>query len=339
MLFRKLGEDWLNSRTFDDSSREGTEFRLKLRVLPYLGDKEIRAILPSHIQERDRELQKKGLAETYRRTIFANISAIFPAAIDDERITKNPCNAKSVTKPQGEYPKVVPWPEEQVHAARAKLGERYRVMIDAGAGCGLRQGEVFGLSPTDVTKDGQTLRVERQIKIVRGRLVFALSKHRKVREVPLSATGNASIKAYSEKFELLPVTLPWEEPDGKLVTVNLLLYTRERKPIYRHSFNHHVWKPALREAGVKDPKWADGFHALRHFFASLLLDDGISIRALAEFLGHADPAFTLRVCTHLSHPVMSALVVPLIVYSAALRGKRLDHTAGVTRHWRGHEPA
>ncbi|MFJ5990934.1 hypothetical protein [Lentzea sp. NPDC092896] len=30
----------------------------------------------------------------------------------------------------------------------------------------------------------------------------------------------------------------------------------------------------------------------------MLLDQGISIRALAEFLGHADPAFTLRMYMH-----------------------------------------
>jgi site-specific recombinase XerD len=83
------------------------------------------------------------------------------------------------------------------------------------------------------------------------------------------------------------------------VTVPLLIYTRESKQIYRHSFNHHVWKPALVAASVLDPGRAEGFHALRHFFASMLLEQGISIRALAEFLGHADPAFTLRVYTHL----------------------------------------
>ncbi|HEV2375329.1 MAG TPA: tyrosine-type recombinase/integrase [Streptosporangiaceae bacterium] len=48
--------------------------------------------------------------------------------------------------------------------------------------------------------------------------------------------------------------------------------------------------PATRE---------DGFHALRHHFASVLLHDGVDIRALAEYLGHADPGFTLRVYTHL----------------------------------------
>ena len=40
-------------------------------------------------------------------------------------------------------------------------------------------------------------------------------------------------------------------------------------------------------------------HALRHFFASALLDGGESIRAVSEYLGHADPGFTLRTYTHL----------------------------------------
>jgi integrase len=53
------------------------------------------------------------------------------------------------------------------------------------------------------------------------------------------------------------------------------------------------------EAGVAEPVRADGFHALRHFYASVLLDAGENIRAVAEYLGHADPAFTLRVYTHL----------------------------------------
>jgi integrase len=43
----------------------------------------------------------------------------------------------------------------------------------------------------------------------------------------------------------------------------------------------------------------NGTHALRHFYASALLDAGENVRALSEYLGHADPGFTLRVYTHL----------------------------------------
>ncbi len=40
-------------------------------------------------------------------------------------------------------------------------------------------------------------------------------------------------------------------------------------------------------------------HSLRHFAASSWLHDGASIREVAEYLGHADPGFTLRTYAHL----------------------------------------
>ncbi len=36
-------------------------------------------------------------------------------------------------------------------------------------------------------------------------------------------------------------------------------------------------------------------HALRHFYASVLIDAGESVQAVADYLGHADLGFTLRV--------------------------------------------
>jgi integrase len=43
----------------------------------------------------------------------------------------------------------------------------------------------------------------------------------------------------------------------------------------------------------------NGMHAQRHFYASVLLDAGENIKALAEYLGHSDPGLTLRVYAHL----------------------------------------
>ncbi|MDP9208482.1 MAG: tyrosine-type recombinase/integrase, partial [Actinomycetota bacterium] len=81
-------------------------------------------------------------------------------------------------------------------------------------------------------------------------------------------------------------------------TVPLLLYSRERKALDRHYFNTHLWKPALATAGIQASR-ANGMHALRHFYASVLLDAGESIKAVSEYLGHSDPGFTLRTYTHL----------------------------------------
>lgn len=64
-------------------------------------------------------------------------------------------------------------------------------------------------------------------------------------------------------------------------------------------FSKVVWQGAFRAAGVEYRKRADGMHALRHFYASTLLAQGVSIKELAEYLGHSDPGFTLRTYTHL----------------------------------------
>jgi len=72
------------------------------------------------------------------------------------------------------------------------------------------------------------------------------------------------------------------------------LSTAQGRAITRTPFVQKHWHPALREAGVAVAR-ENGFHALRHYFASALLYDGVDIRALAVYLGHHDPAFTQRV--------------------------------------------
>ncbi|MFF3465541.1 tyrosine-type recombinase/integrase [Streptomyces sp. NPDC002619] len=69
-------------------------------------------------------------------------------------------------------------------------------------------------------------------------------------------------------------------------------------PLDRNGFNDRVWRPALRAAGVGTGR-DNGMHALRHFYASVLLDAGESIKAVSEYPGHHDPGFTLRTYTHL----------------------------------------
>ncbi|MGC1732453.1 MAG: tyrosine-type recombinase/integrase [Pseudonocardiaceae bacterium] len=292
-----FAEMWLAAQTFAESTRESVAGRLVRHVYPHFGDTELRAIGPAMIQAWGRRLQQQGLAETYRRTLFANVSGVFTAAIDDERIRRNPYAGRSVTRPRGEYPKVVPWSAERVHAVRAEMGERYRLTVDLGAGCGLRQGEAFGLCVDQVNFADRAVQVIRQVKIVRSRLVFGPPKHGKTREVPLPDSIARAIRAHTEQFPPLAVTLPWQHPDGELVTARLLMWTREAAALNRNYFNHFLWKPALRQAGVPEPKRAERFHALRHFYASVLLDASESIKALAEYLGHADPGFTLRTYT------------------------------------------
>ena len=77
------------------------------------------------------------------------------------------------------------------------LPERYRIAVVLGAGLGLRQGEIFGLSPDDVDFLRGTVEVRRQVRQVKGhKLVFGLPKGNKARTVPLPASVRDLLAAY-----------------------------------------------------------------------------------------------------------------------------------------------
>jgi site-specific recombinase XerC len=56
-----------------------------------------------------------------------------------------------------------------------------------------------------------------------------------------------------------------------------------------------VLDAATERAGVP---WVS-FHTFRHTCASMLFEQGKNIRVVAAWLGHSDPAFTLRTYVHL----------------------------------------
>jgi integrase len=65
--------------------------------------------------------------------------------------------------------------------------------------------------------------------------------------------------------------------------------------LYPQNVARHVLKPAAESVGLG---WVT-FHTLRHSCASLLFEAGRNVRQVADWLGHADPSFTLRRYVHL----------------------------------------
>ncbi len=286
---------WLAAQTTDPSTVEATALRLRLHMLPALGDYPLGGLRPSVVQAWTRGLAAT-LAPSYVRVIFANLSAVLSAAVDDGLISRNPCRAGSVKLPAPDRRRVVPWPAEQVAAVAAELPDRYAALAVAGAGLGLRQGELFGLAVGDVDFLRGVVHVCRQVKIVGNRQAFALPKGGRQRDVPLAETVALRLAAHLQAWPPVEVTLPWS-PSGQPETARLVFSTRERTALHRGFVNRHVWKPALVAAEVTASR-DNGMHALRHHYASVLLEDGVSVKALAEYLGHADPGFTLRVYAH-----------------------------------------
>ncbi len=179
VLLRKYADEWLERQTFDESTREAVELRLRLHVYPTLGDKPLATVRPSVVQAWLRGLQQQ-LAPSYVRVIFSNLSAVLGAAVDDEKLSKNPCRAASVKVPRPDPNRVQPWSEEQMRAVRAALPTRYAILATLAAGLGLRQGEVFGLAVEDVDFLRGVVHIRRQVKLLSARPIFAAPKGRKV---------------------------------------------------------------------------------------------------------------------------------------------------------------
>jgi integrase len=172
-----------------------------------------------------------------------------------------------------------------------------RAPSGAGPGLGLRQGEIFGLAVADIDWLRRVVHVRRQVKILGARQIFAPPKRGRERDVPLPESVGLRLAAHLKAWPACEVTLPWQSVSGKPSTARLIFTTRERTAVNRNYMNTHVWKPALRASGVPATR-ENGMHALRHRFASVVLDGGASIKELAEWLGPSDPGFTLRVAPH-----------------------------------------
>ncbi|KOG19680.1 tyrosine-type recombinase/integrase [Streptomyces viridochromogenes] len=298
LTVRQHGERWLASLTMDPGTFVGTEQRIRLHVLPHLGSRTLGSLRPVHIREWLRKLQDGGVAPTYQRVIFANLCTMLTAAVDDRLIPHNPCRSSSVKAPKLDPRRIIPWQRERVFAVRSALPEQYQTMVDLAGGCGMRQGEVLGLAVDDLDFIEGVVHVVRQVKLIRNRPVFALPKGSKTRTVPLPEAVARSLEEHITQHPPAAVTLPWRAVDGPPVTATLLFQGGQGTAVNRNDFNRSAWRPALDSAGVPRGR-ENGMHALRHFYASVLLDAGESVKALSEYLGHYDPGFTLRTYTHL----------------------------------------
>jgi integrase len=301
------------------ATRQQVEQRMRRHVYPVLGKARLVALVddPDLVERWVVGLRSKGLAVSTVKVIASNLRTMLEDAVTQGVIVRNPLSPSLVRqklkedysdRPAWEADEdegtVTFWEPSRVEAVRESIREDLRLMVDLGTGIGVRQGELLGLSPDDFDFDGGFVRVRCQVKVLNGNhLVFHDLKHRgkatrdrKERRVPLPPLLAASVREHIEAGRCGPVTLPWAHPGGRQVTRELLCVTREGKAWNRNYLNT-LWHAALRRAGV-EVKRSNGMHALRHYFASVLIDAGVPITNVAEYLGHASAEFTLRVYAH-----------------------------------------
>ncbi|MEU9154200.1 tyrosine-type recombinase/integrase [Streptomyces sp. NPDC048417] len=293
-------------------TQDNQERRARLHIVPHLGELPLRNITAAELRAYISMLEEAVSSVDYRRGILSELSSILEAAVDDRRLPRSPMHAKSVRWPKAPKERREAWSWERALRVRDVVSPRHRISVVLGLGCGVRQGEVFGLSPEDIDYARGVLHVRRQVQAIKGRLYFALPKGTKTRSVDMPSSVAASLKRHVEEFPPVEVELPWGKPeaDKQRRTFSLLLTTRFGNAVAVNTWNTYTWKPALAKAGVipprakgaKDWQWEaapkDGFHVLRHTYASIMLEAGESVVTLARWLGHSSPAVTLGYYAH-----------------------------------------
>jgi integrase len=302
VTFKKYSLTVLSGWSQDESTVDNLKNRLESQAYPYMGHK----LLSSF----STELMRKWLAwmnegddpvsSNYQRQVFDLVSSILDAAEVDGKIKNNPCKNKSIQPPKTIAHTVIPWPDARLRRVELALPARFKPCAPLGAGLGLRQGEIFAFSLDDVDREEMVYHCNRQMVTVNGVRKFKLPKGHKTRAIPLGQGVLDDIDAYAETYPPVAITLPWAERDGKKTeTINVLMVNEHGDLYTRQAFNNVVWRPTFKRAGLSYEDRADGMHALRHLFASLMLVRGVTIKELAAFLGHASEAFTLKTYTHL----------------------------------------
>ncbi len=217
-----------------------------------------------------------------RRTIARKASAIrslLAWAVERELLDADPSDDLAVPKLDRPLPKVL----KASHAGRlceappddSPAGIRDRAVLELLYGSGLRVAEVCGLDLPDLDLRHGRLRVT--------------GKGRKQRQIPVS---NAARRALTSYVAGSRVVFLEKHPDGP-----------DRAAVFLNDRGNRLGPRSVRRLMTKYGT-AEGLpptspHALRHSFATHLLDGGADLRTVQELLGHENLA-TTQIYTHVS---------------------------------------
>jgi site-specific recombinase XerD len=211
---------------------------------------------------------RDAVAATVARKL-ASLRAFYRTLREHGQVSQNPADLIASPKRPRTLPKVLR-PDELAALldripASTPLELRDRALFEVAYACGLRAEELVNLDATSVDFDAEQLRVE--------------GKGSKTRIVP---AGEPALRALGRYFERARPALAAGdgEPALFLSKSGRRLSTSDVRRRLR------VWaRHASMQGGISP-------HALRHSFATHLLEGGADLRAIQELLGHASISTT-----------------------------------------------
>ena len=212
--------------------------------------------------------ERRSAPATVARKLAA-LRAFFATLREHGEIAANPADLLSAPKRARELPGVLP--PEAISAlldripASTPLELRDRALFEVAYASGLRAEELVALDVTSVDFDAEELRVE--------------GKGAKTRFVP---AGEPALRALARYLERAREALARGDGEAAL----FLSKTGRRLSTSDVRRRLSVWARHAAVQGAVHP------HALRHSFATHLLEGGADLRTIQELLGHASISTT-----------------------------------------------
>lgn len=246
------------------------------KILPYFKDKSVSSITPADIRKWQTEMLKKGYKDTYLRSVYNQLNAIFNYAVTFYNLRENPCHkAGSIGKKNAEEMKY--WTVDEFNKFIAAVSDKptSRVIFTTLFYTGLREGELLALTPADIDAEKGTLSVKRSYQRIDGRDVITPPKTPKSKRT---------------------ISIPPFLADMLQEYIGSIYGIKKNNRIFPHT-KHYLVKEMTRgckASGVKKIR----IHDLRHSHCALCFSLGFAPLEVAERLGHDDPKTTLRIYAH-----------------------------------------
>jgi integrase len=285
--FEQYAGAWFDSyrgrtaRGLSETTRRDYRRSIETYAVPFLGLYRLAEIEPPDLRQLVASMEQRGLRSTSIRKNLAPLKALFATAYDDGAIRSNPAQGLRVGGVKGEEHgrKVKAMTRQELGLVLAALPDESRPFFIFLAQTGLRVSEAIAVTWADIDLGtNPSVKVERQN--YRGELKALKSSHSR-RKLPLAAQLAATLRERRGRS--------YAGEDAPVFTTHRGLSLNAR------NLRRRVLDPATKPLGLG---WI-GFHTFRHTCASLLFAGGKDVKQVQEWLGHADPGFTLRTYVHL----------------------------------------
>ena len=267
------------------------ENRIYQHIIPELGSIPLAKLTAADLQQFYNRLKEggrllrveqygPGLSDRMVKSCHVTCRVALDQAVAQGLILKNPalsCKAP-VTRPK--EMQVLTGEEIQRLLIQAKEDGCFELLL-LELTTGLRRGEILALRWDDLDFRTGTLRVERQVQRIQGKLAVSQPKTRaSCRSILLPAPVLEILAQYRQS-----VSSHWMFPSPK----------KEDSPLDPAAVRKKL-SAVLKRAGCP----AARFHDLRHTFATSALEHGMDVKTLSTVIGHVSSATTLNVYAHVT---------------------------------------